>query len=115
MVVLRFKDRRPREFKVPLNIRIGGVEFPIGLTLILLNVLGAAVMNLLTKEEATIGGGIFTGAFFTVFWISEHLHERRRRGGQHHHLEQFNRQTTQEITPESLELDKPYRKLVSIR
>ena len=26
MVVLRFKDRSPREFKVPLNIRIGGVE-----------------------------------------------------------------------------------------
>ena len=31
MVVLRFKDRSPREFKVPLNIRIGGVEVPIGL------------------------------------------------------------------------------------
>ena len=28
MVVLRFKDRSPREFKVPLNIRIGGVEIP---------------------------------------------------------------------------------------
>ena len=36
MVVLRFKDRSPREFKVPLNIRIRGVEVPIGLTLIFL-------------------------------------------------------------------------------
>ena len=34
MVVLRFKDRRPREFKVPLNIRVGKYEVPIGLGLI---------------------------------------------------------------------------------
>ena len=34
MVVLRFKDRRPREFKVPLNIRIGTVsKFPSALML----------------------------------------------------------------------------------
>jgi amino acid transporter len=115
MVVLRFKDRRPREFTVPLNIRIGNVEFPFGLTLILLILLVSALMNLLTKEEATIGGGIFTAVFFTVFWISEHVRERRRRGAQHQHLEQFNRQTSQEITPEALGLTKPYRKLVSIR
>ena len=31
MVVLRFKDRSPREFKVPLNMHIGGVEIPFGL------------------------------------------------------------------------------------
>ena len=31
MVVLRFKDRRPRAWKVPLNLRVGGVELPIGL------------------------------------------------------------------------------------
>ena len=28
MVVLRFKDPQPREFKVPLNIRVGSVEMP---------------------------------------------------------------------------------------
>ena len=32
MVVLRFKDRTPREFLVPLNIRWGNVHVPIGLT-----------------------------------------------------------------------------------
>ena len=36
MVVLRFKDRTPREFKVPFNIRIGSVEMPIGLCIIFL-------------------------------------------------------------------------------
>src|SRR6185295_11441511 len=29
MMVLRFKDRTPRQYKVPLNIKIRGVEFPI--------------------------------------------------------------------------------------
>src|SRR4030088_2099006 len=33
MVVLRFKDRSPRAFKVPLNVRLRGVEIPIGLGL----------------------------------------------------------------------------------
>src|SRR5262249_50840376 len=36
MVVLRFKDKTPREYKVPLNLRLGGVEIPIGLGLIFL-------------------------------------------------------------------------------
>ena len=50
MVVLRFKDPRPREYKVPLNIRIGKYEVPIGLMLIFLVLLVTAVANLLTKE-----------------------------------------------------------------
>jgi amino acid transporter/nucleotide-binding universal stress UspA family protein len=113
MVVLRFKDRRPREFKVPLNIRVGGVEFPVGLVLILLVLLLAAVANLLTKETATIGGGIFTLVFFTVFWLSERYHERRQRG-RHQHLEQFNEQTAAEIAPQALGLTRPYCRLVAV-
>ena len=68
MVVLRFKDRRPREYKVPLNIRIGNgrsaarpdPDLP-----------GAADrggdLNLLTKEVATVGGLVFTVVFFIIF------------------------------------------------
>ena len=52
MVVLRFKDRAPREFKVPFNIRIGGVEVPIGLILIFLVLLIAGVLQLVHQ-----GGG----------------------------------------------------------
>src|SRR5205814_3833516 len=52
MVVLRFKDRTPREYKVPLNVRVGGVELPIGLTLIFLVLLAAAGLNFFTKEVA---------------------------------------------------------------
>jgi hypothetical protein len=56
MVVLRFKDPRPRQFKVPLNLRVGKYEVPVGLTLIFLVLLASAVMNVLTKETATKWG-----------------------------------------------------------
>ena len=79
MVVLRFKDPRPRESKVPLNIRVGKYEVPIGLTLILAILVISAVANLFTKVTATIGGTVFTAIFFTVFWISERFYEGRQR------------------------------------
>jgi hypothetical protein len=107
MIVLRFK--------VPLNIHVGNVEVPIGLSLIFLVLLVTAVLNLLTKEIATIGGSIFSAAFLITFVVSEHYHEKRRRGLHHEHLEQFNQQTTEEITPASLHLTRHYRKLVAIR
>jgi nucleotide-binding universal stress UspA family protein len=115
MVVLRFKDRRPREFEVPLNLRFGTVDFPVGLTLILLILLATAVFNFLTKEVATVSGLGFTLVFFAIFTISERVHKRHRRGREHEHLEQFNQQTAEEITAESLGLTKMYRKLVAIR
>src|SRR5437899_11270801 len=90
MVVLRFKDRSPREYKVPLNIRVGDVEIPIGLGIIFLILLLAAISNFLTKEVATVGGLAFTGVFFTIFKISEYAHERKRRCRQHEPLDQFN-------------------------
>ncbi len=115
MVVLRFKDRSPREFKVPLNFKVGNVEIPVGLGLIFLVLLLTALLNLFTKEVATAGGLLFTGVFLTVFMLSEHYHEKKRRGAHHTHLEQFNRKTTDEVTPASLGLTKSYRKLVAIR
>jgi amino acid transporter len=115
MVVLRFRDRSPREFKVPFNVRIRGVEVPIGLSLIFLILLVTATMNFLTKEVATIGGIVFTIVFLVTFMTSEHIHERRLKGVKHQHLEQFNKETTEEISPAALGLGKPYRKLVAIR
>src|SRR5437899_5783462 len=115
MVVLRFKDRSPREFKVPLNIRIGTIEFPILLSAIFLVLLVSALLNFFTKEVATIGGVTFTGLLLITFVTSEHFHKVRLRGKKHEHLEQFNEQTTEEISPAGLALKKPYRKLVAIR
>jgi nucleotide-binding universal stress UspA family protein len=115
MVVLRFKDRRPREYKVPFNLRLGSVEIPFGLLFVMLVLIGAAVMNFLTKEVATVSGMAFTAVFFTVFLVSEHYHEKYRRGGRHEHLEQFNQRAAEQISPASLGLTRKYRKLVAIR
>jgi amino acid transporter/nucleotide-binding universal stress UspA family protein len=115
MVVLRFKDHSPRAFKVPFNFHIGKVEIPVGLGIIFLIVFCSALANLLTKQVATISGLVFTGAFLTVFVVTEQVNERRRRGVKHEHLEQFNQQVVSEIKSDSLGLMKPYRKLVAIR
>jgi amino acid transporter/nucleotide-binding universal stress UspA family protein len=115
MVVLRFKDRNPREFKVPLNIRIRGVEVPIGLSVVFLILLVTATLNFLTKEVATISGVVFTAGFLTTFMLSERYHEKKRGEAAHKHLEQFNRQTADELNPAIFHLEHPYRKLVAIR
>ena len=114
MVVLRFKDHTPREFKVPFNIHLGKVEIPIGLGLISLVVLLSAIANLLTKEVATMSGAAFSAIFLTIFITTESVNERRR-GTKHVHLEQFNQQVLPELKSENLALTKPYRKLVAIR
>jgi nucleotide-binding universal stress UspA family protein len=115
MVVLRFKDRSPREFMVPFNLRVRGVEVPIGLFVILLILLFTAILNVLTKEVATIGGSIFTAIFLAIFMVSEHYHEKIRGAAAHKHLEQFNESSADGLAPASLGMDKRYRKLVAIR
>ena len=117
MLVLRFKKPEPREYEVPLNIRVRRFDLPVGMTLIFLVLLISAISNLLTKEVATISGVAFTAAFFAVFWISEHAH-RRRLGiavEHHEHLEHFNQKQADQLSVESLSLTRPYRKLVAIR
>ena len=71
VLVLRYKLPEKREWKVPGNIRIGGVEIPIGLGLISLVLFATAFVNLFTKEMATIAGVSFSLVFFVVFTISE--------------------------------------------
>jgi amino acid transporter len=115
MVILRFKDHRPRAYKVPLNFHFRGVEIPVGLLLILGALLLAALLNLLTREVATLSGVLFTAAFFLLFWLSERSTHQARRSQSTEHLEQFNEQAADEVTAESLGLTRRYRKLVAIR
>jgi amino acid transporter/nucleotide-binding universal stress UspA family protein len=115
MLVLRFKDPSPREFKVPLNVRIGKLELPVGIGIVFLILLITAILNLLTKEEATIGGIIFTMAFLIMFTTSEHIHKKRLGKSKHQHLDQFNQQTSDEVAPAVMGIKKPYCKLVAIR
>jgi hypothetical protein len=114
-MVLRFKRPEPREFKVPLNLTVAGVELPLGLAIILFILVVSAVMNFLTKEYATIGGVIFTASFFALFYFTERYHAKRLQGKKHVHIEQFNQETAPEVTAQGLGLTRTYRKLVSIR
>src|SRR5438046_2112355 len=98
MVILRFKDRRPREWRVPLNLRVGSVELPVGLTLVFLALLATALINVATKKVATQWGVAFTIVFFVIFWISEHV--RCRNSGAVQHLEKLNVRYPPALEPE---------------
>jgi amino acid transporter len=76
-VVLRFKRPEKREWKVPLNPRLGKIEIPMGLLFIAFTLFFIALVNLLTKEIATIAGMTITLAFFTIFTISERINQRQ--------------------------------------
>ncbi|HXU38784.1 MAG TPA: APC family permease [Blastocatellia bacterium] len=77
MLVLRFKDKSHREWKVPFNINLGANELPIGLGLIAAVLFAVAGINLITKEVATIWGVSFTVVFFAIFTVSERINQRR--------------------------------------
>jgi amino acid transporter len=114
VLVLRYK--RPdieRGWKVPLNLRVGGREWPAGVLLIALSLFTAAIINLFTKETATISGLLFTGAFFTVFMVSERI-TARRKVGVSGKLDQFQLTPEPEVGIESLR-SRPGAVLVPVR
>jgi amino acid transporter len=77
VLTLRYQ-RHDQEYKFPFNIRIAGVEIPIGLGVTTLILAMVAIANLFSKEYATIYGVGFTVALFILFTISEHVNTRRR-------------------------------------
>jgi len=90
MFMLRFTEPdAPREWRVPFNVRVGGVEIPIGLGLIALVLFSAAVINVFTKQTATISGVAFTLLLFGVFVVSERVTARRRAAHGGEHTDQF--------------------------
>lgn len=77
MLVLRWKYKGTRGWKVPVNIRIGNTEIPIGLICVFSVLLSTAIVNLFTKSVATVSGVAFTVVFFSIFAISERQNRRR--------------------------------------
>ncbi|PYR37590.1 MAG: APC family permease [Acidobacteria bacterium] len=88
VLILRYKrPDAPRPWRVPLNLQFGGREVPLGLLAIALVLFTVAVVNLFTKQVATIAGvGVAT---------------RRRAAGQGQ-LDQFQLETGREIGSEAL-------------
>src|ERR1700690_2511481 len=101
VLVLRYTDPQDREFRVPLNFHIGGIEIPVGLGLITLSLLSIAIVNLFTKPAATVSGVIFSVGLFVVFELSEKRIQRSR-GQTHVELDQFNLAQSSELTPEAV-------------
>lgn len=115
MLILRFKRPGPRDHMVPLNVRVGEVYVPIGMSLVFLVLAAAALANLATKEIATVSGVVFTAMVYAVFWATERARSRGRGLEHHEHLEQFNEREADKVSTATLNLTHPFRKLVAIR
>jgi hypothetical protein len=102
VLVLRYKQPGEREFRVPLNFTVGGVTIPVGLGLVTVILFALCIVNLFTKQVATMSGVAFTIIFFVVFTFSEHTTRKRRTA--HGELDQFNLSPGDDLTPEALRI-----------
>ena len=112
VLVLRAK-RHDQEYKVPVNIRLGKWEVPVGLIFTTFVLFLVAIANLFTKQVATIYGVGFTVFLFIIFTASEQINMRKlhnKRGG----LEQFNLDMRPEVAPDSVHA-RPGCVLVAVR
>jgi amino acid transporter len=113
VLILRFKNKEERGYRVPLNIRIAGVEIPIGLALITTALFILACINVVTKQVATISGVSFTLVFFAMFSLTER-YNRQRRTGEHREEEQFRLHYCEEVSSEKVNV-RPGNILVAVR
>jgi amino acid transporter len=114
MLVLRFKDKSHREWKVPFNLQLGGNEIPLGLGVIALILFSIAGINLVTKQVATVSGVAFTLVFFVVFLVSERINERKRGAEAHVEMDQFRLQPQEIISSDTVEV-RPGNSLCVVR
>src|SRR5437588_1779505 len=116
MLVLRFKDKSKREWKVPFNLRRDGNEIPIGLGVVTALLFSIAGVNLITKEVATVSGIAFTIVFFAIFSISEKINERQHAEDIHTTtaMDQFRLHTSEEVSDRTVEV-RPGNTLCLVR
>ncbi len=114
MLVLRWKFRGERGSKVPLNLRIGKTEIPLGLISVFLVLFSTAIVNLLTKSVATVSGVIFAAGFFLVFSLSERDNKRRHDLATLQMKEHFQLEHQDNVGREALEI-RPGAVVVTMR
>ena len=114
MLVLRRKYKGERGWKVPVNLKIGGVELPIGLFCVFLTLLTIAIVNLITKSVATESGLVFTATFFTIFAVSERRNLAKHARTQQQMKEHFQLEQQDTIGREELQV-RPGAVLVTMR
>ncbi len=114
VLVLRWKDRSPREFMVPFNVRVGGVNAPIGIAIIFGILFAIAVANFFTKTVATKAGIVFTISFYVMLLVFE-WHNRRKSGQDDHALEIVNFEFNETASAESCGCKHDKKILVAAR
>jgi Amino acid permease len=110
---LRYTEPEHRQWKVPGNFHFRDKEMPLGVLVITTILFLTAIVNLLTKEDATIAGIIFTIVFYTIFTISERKVAKQRQG-QVAGLDQFRVYGKQELGSDALGV-RPGNILVAVR
>ena len=113
VLVLRYKQPGNREFACPSKLQDGqyrnsrrsGTDYAQLCCLLCL-------INLFTKQVATISGVAFTLVFFAIFEISEKI--TRKHGATHQELDMFNLESDEELTPAGLGV-RPGNALVMVR
>jgi amino acid transporter len=124
MLVLRFKYKGERGWRVPPNLRIRWghdksgaprmIELPVGLASVHLVLLSTAVVNIFTKQVATVAGLVFSVGFFFIFVISEKVNKRKFA-----HVEQQMKEHFQLVQQETVGMEavqvRPGSLLVTVR
>jgi amino acid transporter len=113
VLVLRYKQPKNREWKVPFNFHIRGIEIPVGLAITTLVLFALATINVLTKKVATISGATFTVVFFIVFELTEQ-YNRRKNKGHCGETEKFNIDARPELSSDVVHV-RPGNILVAVR
>jgi amino acid transporter len=102
MLVLRYRYKGERNWKVPPNFHIFGVEIPVGLASVGMVLLATAIVNLFTKSVATVSGIIFSVIFFAIFTFSEKVNRRKHADHAAHMKEQFQLQQAESVGRETI-------------
>jgi amino acid transporter len=114
MLVLRFKFEGERAWKVPINIKVGGIELPLGLLSVHLVLLAVAITNLFTKSLATKVGVVFALAFYIIFYFSEKDNQRRHKHAAQQMKEHFQLEHQDTVSAEVVGI-QPGNVLVTVR
>ena len=114
MLVLRWKYKGERGWKVPINIKIGKTEVPVGLLSVFLVLLSTAIVNLFTKTVATESGIAFAATFFVIFTISERKNRKKQAATVAQMKEHFQLEHPESISKDALQI-KPGAVLVTMR
>jgi uncharacterized membrane protein len=114
MLVLRFRYKGERTWKVPLNIKVGKIELPMGLLSVHLVLLSIAITNLFTKSIATKVGVVFALAFYLIFYFSERDNQRRHKHAAQQMKEHFQLEHEETVSPEVVGI-QPGNVLVTVR